>query len=148
MIKHWFLVALMVFGLLAVGLYASPPDPGGMVVSSTFANQISPDYLAGGAIERAAATISSATPWHVSAPSFAVTLLLAVALIGLLFVISVTPYVSSATRANTGNTSIPPERYDKAHSFAATLNSDALVNPLARRLAKRTKSNLLKRQSP
>lgn len=137
--KNWFLAALMVFGLLAVGLYASPPDPGGMVVSSTFATNT--DFLDGGVIERA--TVQSATPWYVTVPMLGFAAVLGTALIALLFVVSVTPYVSSATRANTGNTSRPPERYDKApNAVEISMKSES------RQSFKRTKSPVLKRQSP
>jgi hypothetical protein len=145
MLKHWFLTVLMVFGLLAVGLYASPPDPGGTVVSSTVTNSINPDFLAGGAIERTSATIQSPIHSLVTVLLLGLASVIGAGLIGLLFSLTLSPLLTGEDSSNPRPYFNPelvppvPDRYDKAIYDSTEVLRDRLV--------KRTKSPVLKRQS-
>ncbi len=117
MLKHWLLVALAVFGLLAVDLYASPPDPGGQMVSTA----ITPNstFLTGGTIERSTVPAFEAFTIARGAAYLAVGIV-GVGLLAILFALTLSPlFIGQSANGpsryfNTGPASPVPDRYDKA----------------------------------
>ncbi len=129
--KNWSLLGvLLAFGLLFSPLYASPPDPGGKVASIQTVS-FTPDFLAGGTVERTTAVV----PAFESATFAKRAALTAVALVGtgtilILLAVIIAPLFYTAlvmpipgSIFDTTRSALVPERYDKATNKGQLLGS-------------------------